>query len=46
MAVQIFGAVDLGKILVAQGLSALKTVGGRVYKVRALDNGEEAVPAA
>ena len=27
MAVQIFGAVDLGKILVAQGLSALKTVG-------------------
>jgi hypothetical protein len=46
MAVQIFGAVDLGKILVAQGLSALKTVGGRVYKVRTLDNGEEAVPAA
>ena len=28
MAVQIFGAVDLKKILVAQGLSALKTVGG------------------
>ena len=45
MAVQIFGAVDLGKILAAQGLSALKTVGGRVYKVRTLDNGKETVPA-
>ena len=46
MAVQIFGAVNLGKILAAQGLSALKTVGGGVYRVRTLDNGKETVPAA
>ncbi len=46
MEARIFGAVNLGETLAAQGLSALKTVGGRVYKVRALDNGEEAVPAA
>ena len=42
MAVQIFGAVNLGKILAAQGLSALKTVGGGVYRVRTLDNGKGA----
>jgi hypothetical protein len=33
------------KTLAAQGLSALKTVGGRVYRVRTLDNGKETVPA-
>ena len=46
MAVQIFGAVNQGKILAAQGLSALKTVGGGGYRVRTLDNGKEGVPAA
>lgn len=46
MAVQIFGAVDLGKILAVQGLSALKTVGGGVYRVKTLDSGKEAVLAA
>ena len=46
MEVRIFGAVNLGEILAAQGRLALKTVGGRVYKVRTLDNGIETVPAA